>query len=358
MTILVTGGAGFIGSNFVLGWIRDHDEPIVIVDKLTYAGNLSSLKPVTDSTQLEFIRADICDAPEIRSVLAEHKPRAIVHLAAETHVDRSIQDPAPFVQTNVTGTFNLLEQTKQYWSEMSAETQRTFRFLHLSTDEVYGSLTPADSPFTEQSPHAPNNPYAASKAASDHLVRAYFRTYGLPTLTARCANNYGPFQFPEKLVPLTILHCMNGERLPVYGDGLNIRDWLYVGDTCAAIRLILEGGHPGETYNIGARNEATNFTVVSALCAIMDELLPDSRHVPHKELISYVMDRPGHDSRYAVDARKLEQQLDWTPTESFATGIRKTVSWYLQNQDWVQSVTNGTYREWLAGNYGSRAPVE
>lgn len=355
MTILVTGGAGFIGSNFVLDWIGDCDEPIVTVDNLTYAGNLSSLESILDYPRFEFVRADIRDVRKIRLVLGQHRPRAIVHAAAETHVDRSILDPARFVETNVTGTMNLLEQTRLYWSELSAGAQSKFRFLHLSTDEVYGSLAPSDPPSTEQSPYAPNSPYSASKAASDHLVRAYFRTYGLPTLTAHCTNNYGPRQFPEKLVPLTILNCMNGDRLPVYGDGLHTRDWLYVGDTCKAIHRLLEGGRPGENYNIGGRNELRNIEVVSRVCAIMDELHPSSPQVPHKGLVSHVADRPGHDRRYAIDTGKLERELDWTPGEPFSTGIRKTVAWYLENQEWVQRVTSGTYREWLAVNYANRA---
>jgi len=357
MTILVTGGAGFIGSNFVLDRLREHDEPIVIVDKLTYAGNISSLEPVLDCAQLTFVQADICDTQKIRSVLGAHKPRAIVHLAAETHVDRSIKNPASFVQTNVTGSFSLLDETRRYWSEINTSEQAAFRFLHVSTDEVYGSLAPADHPVTEQSPYAPNSPYAASKAASDHLVRAYFRTYGLPTLTANCTNNYGPRQFPEKLVPLSILHCINGHPLPVYGDGLQIRDWLYVGDTCSAIDRILEGGRPGERYNVGGCSEMTNIELVTSLCTMMDELRPDAPQVPHKELISHVADRPGHDRRYAVDTSKLEQDLDWTPGETFATGLRRTAEWYLQNPDWIQSVTSGTYREWIAVNYANRAIV-
>lgn len=350
--ILVTGGAGFIGSNFVLGWLAGNDEPVVNLDKLTYAGNLKNLDAVRQDARHIFVRGDICDAALVGSLLERHRPRAIVHFAAESHVDRSIHGPGEFVTTNVTGTFVLLEAARAYYSGLREEEKKSFRILHVSTDEVYGSLEPDDAPFTETTAYAPNSPYSASKAASDHLVRAYRHTYGLPTLTTNCSNNYGPFQFPEKLIPLMIANALAAKPLPVYGDGRNVRDWLYVGDHCCAVQRILQDGRPGETYNIGGWNEMTNLDVVHTLCDILDELVP--KRGSYRDQITFVTDRPGHDRRYAIDARKIERELGWKPAETFATGIRKTVQWYLDHQDWVAHVQSGTYREWVDRNYARR----
>ena len=354
MTILVTGGAGFIGANFVLEWLNDSPERVVVLDKLTYAGNMHSLEPVLDDGNFEFVHGDICDGDAVRSALETYSPRAILHFAAESHVDRSIHGPAQFVQTNVVGTQTLLEESRLLWQVMGEAAGKQFRFLHVSTDEVYGSLGPDDAAFSESTPYAPNSPYAASKAASDHLVRAYFHTYGLPVITSNCSNNYGPYQFPEKLIPLMINNCLRGEPLPVYGDGLNVRDWLYVGDHCKALRTILEHGKTGETYNVGGRNEVRNIDVVKTLCEIVDELRPRPDVAASETLITYVDDRPGHDRRYAIDASKIESELGWSPSESFATGLRKTVEWYLQNAGWIETVTSGTYRDWIDTNYGNR----
>lgn len=351
--ILVTGGAGFIGSNFVLDWLRDTSEPVVNLDKLTYAGNLENLASIARDGRHHFVHGDICDRTLIDRLLAEHRPRAIVHFAAESHVDRSIHGPGEFIRTNIEGTFTLLEAVRAYWSALPAADRDAFRFLHVSTDEVYGSLGPQDPPFAETHPYQPNSPYSASKAASDHLVRAYHHTYGLPTLTTNCSNNYGSYQFPEKLIPLVIANALAGKPLPIYGDGMNVRDWLYVGDHCAAIRVVLERGRPGETYNIGGWNEMPNLTIVRTICALLDSLRPDPAG-PRERLITYVKDRPGHDRRYAIDATKLERELGWRPAETFDTGIRKTVQWYLDHQDWVADVQSGAYREWMDKNYGGR----
>ena len=350
--ILVTGGAGFIGSNFVLQWLAAESDPVVNVDKLTYAGNVANLAAVKNEPRHHFVRADIGDGAAMGRLLAEHRPRAVINFAAESHVDRSIHAPAEFVQTNVVGTLTLLEETRKYWSALPERERGAFRFLHVSSDEVYGSLGPDDAPYTESTPYAPNSPYAASKAASDHLVRAYHHTYGLPTLTTNCSNNYGPCQFPEKLIPLMILNAVQGKPLPVYGNGKNVRDWLYVDDHCAAVRLVLAKGRVGETYNLGGRSEKTNLEVVSGLCAVLDEVRPD--HAPHAALIAFVTDRPGHDWRYAMDTRKVESELGWTPREKFATGLRRTVGWYLDNMEWVRGVTSGDYRKWCDLNYGER----
>lgn len=350
--ILVTGGAGFIGSNFVLDWLAQNDEAIVNLDKLTYAGNLKNLLSVQQDARHIFVKGDICDTPLVASLLDTHKPRAIVHFAAESHVDRSILGPGEFIRTNVNGTFSLLEAARSYWANLSKDTQASFRFLHVSTDEVYGSLGPDDAPFTETTAYAPNSPYSASKASSDHLVRAYYHTYGLPTLTTNCSNNYGPYHFPEKLIPLMIANALAGKPLPIYGDGKNVRDWLYVGDHCAAIRCVLQSGRPGETYNIGGWNEKTNLEVVHTLCEILDSLVPKSGS--YRDQITYVTDRPGHDRRYAIDARKIERELGWKPAETFDSGIRKTVRWFLDHQDWVRDVQSGDYLKWVEQNYGSR----
>ncbi|MBZ5572646.1 MAG: dTDP-glucose 4,6-dehydratase [Acidobacteriia bacterium] len=349
--ILVTGGAGFIGSNFILQWLTREADSVVNLDKLTYAGNLSNLEKVSSDPRYSFIHGDICDRKLVSALLQRHRPRAIVHFAAESHVDRSIHGPDDFVRTNVNGTFALLEEARAYVAEMAPSEKTTFRFLHVSTDEVYGSLGPQAPSFSEISPHAPNSPYAASKAASDHLVRAYHHTYGLPTVTTNCSNNYGPYQFPEKLIPLTILHALQGKPIPVYGDGQNVRDWLYVEDHCDAIRTVLAQGKVGETYNIGGRNEKPNLEIVQTISAILDELRPKDPVVPHSKLITFVQDRPGHDRRYAMDARKIEGELGWRPRETFETGIRKTVEWYLAHQAWIQEVTSGTYRQWMAKQY-------
>ena len=351
--ILITGGAGFIGANFVLDWLRGSDEPVVNVNKLTYAGNLKTLASLEGDARHTFVRADICDRASMDELLTRHAPRAIVHFAAESHVDRSIHGPADFVQTNVFGTFTLLEAARAYWNRLEGAARANFRFHHVSTDEVYGSLGPDDAPFTETTPYAPNSPYSASKAGSDHLVRAYFHTYGLPVLTTNCSNNYGPYHFPEKLIPLMIANALAGKPLPVYGDGLNVRDWLYVGDHCAAIRRVLEAGTVGEVYNVGGWNEKNNLEVVHTLCDLLDTLKPRA-HGSYREQITFVRDRPGHDRRYAIDARKLERELNWKPAETFETGLRKTVEWYLENQEWVADVMSGAYRDWVDVNYGSR----
>jgi dTDP-glucose 4,6-dehydratase len=353
--ILVTGGAGFIGSNFLLDWIATEGTPLVNLDRLTYAGNLANLASLEGDSRHAFVRGDICDRPLLARLLAEHRPRAIVHFAAESHVDRSIHGPADFVQTNVVGTFSLLEEARAYWGALPAAQQEPFRFLHVSTDEVYGSLGANDPPFTEATPYAPNSPYAASKAAADHLVRAYHHTYGLPTLTTNCSNNYGPYQFPEKLVPLTILNALQGRPLPIYGDGLNVRDWLHVGDHCEAVRLVLREGHPGETYNIGGYSERTNLEVVDAICSILDNLRPNALITHHSSLITHVRDRPGHDRRYAMNADKLLRELGWKPRHTLDEGLRETVEWYLHHADWVAGVASGAHRDWLDLNYGRRA---
>ena len=350
--ILITGGAGFIGSNFVLNWLAEHDEPVVNLDILTYAGNLQSLVSLENNDNHIFVQGDIGDRELVRSLLNEHKPRAILNFAAESHVDRSIHSPENFILTNVNGTFHLIDEVKNYWSELSSDEKAAFRFLHVSTDEVYGSLEKNDPAFSETTAYSPNSPYSASKAASDHLVRAYHHTYGLPTLTTNCSNNYGPLQFPEKLIPLVLLNALEGKPLPIYGDGQNIRDWLYVGDHCSAIRAVLDKGRIGEVYNIGGNSEKTNLDVVHTICSILDELKPADQ--PYSELITYVTDRPGHDRRYAIDARKIESELGWKPAENFETGISKTVNWYLTSNDWVNNVTSGAYKNWISKNYSTR----
>jgi dTDP-glucose 4,6-dehydratase len=353
MSICITGGAGFIGSNFVLDWLEHHDEPIINVDKLTYAGNLKSLAGAQNDTRYRFIQADICDSAIMSGVFEEHKPRAVVHCAAETHVDRSITGPQRFIDTNIIGTFQLLEAIRGYFDTSPVSGRASFRFLHISTDEVYGSLGKEDVPFKETTPYAPNSPYSASKAASDHLVRAYHHTYGLPVLTTNCSNNYGPYQFPEKLIPLVIYRAVTNKPLPLYGDGQQVRDWLFVRDHCSAIRRVLEGGRVGETYNIGGRSEKTNLDVVRTVCSILDEFQPRSDGKSYTEQITFVADRPGHDRRYAVDATKLEQELQWKPAETFETGIRKTVRWYLDHERWVQGITSGAYRDWIERQYAA-----
>lgn len=352
MTILVTGGAGFIGSNFVLDWLRSSDEPVVNLDALTYAGNLENLSSLKDDARHVFVQGDICDRALVDQLLASHRPRAVVHFAAESHVDRSIHGPGAFMRTNVEGTFTLLEAARAYWGTLEGEAKEGFRFHHVSTDEVYGSLKPQDPPFAETHPYEPNSPYSASKAASDHLVRAWHHTYGLPVVTTNCSNNYGPYHFPEKLIPLMIVNALAGKPLPVYGDGQQIRDWLYVTDHCSGIRAVLAGGRVGETYNIGGWNEKANIDIVRTVCALLDELRPDAAG-PYSRLITYVKDRPGHDRRYAIDARKIERELGWRPAETFETGIRKTVQWYLSNEGWVARVLSGAYREWVSKQYGS-----
>ena len=330
--LLVTGGAGFIGSNFVLSTIAETDEPIVNLDKLTYAGNLANLEALRGEARHVFVKGDVCDRALVRRLLAEHRPRAVVHLAAESHVDRSIEGPAPFVETNVTGTFALLEEARAYWSGLAGPERGAFRFVHVSTDEVYGSLGPDDPAFSETTPYAPNSPYSASKAGSDHLARAYWHTYGLPTLITNCSNNYGPHQFPEKLIPLMIHHALAGKALPVYGDGQNVRDWLYVLDHCTALRAVLEGGRPGEVYNVGGSAEMKNIDLVKLLCALLDDAQPRTGG-SYAALISFVKDRPGHDRRYAIDSRKIQRELGWRPAETFASGLRKTVRWYLEQRE-------------------------
>jgi dTDP-glucose 4,6-dehydratase len=346
--LLVTGGAGFIGSNFILDWCAAGDEPIVNLDKLTYAGNLGNLVALKNDPRHVFVRGDIGDSALVESLLAQHRPRAVINFAAESHVDRSIHGPTEFIATNVVGTLGLLDAVRGYWGDLSEPERERFRFLHVSTDEVYGSLGPADPPFTEASPYAPNSPYAASKAASDHLLRAYRHTYGLPTLTTNCSNNYGPRQFPEKLIPLMIHHALAGKPLPVYGDGQNVRDWLYVGDHCLAIRSVLEKGRPGETYNIGGNAETTNLEVVRTLCRILGEARPGRDYAKQ---ISFVKDRPGHDRRYAIDASKIRREIGWEPRESFASGLKRTVRWYLDNEAWLASVTSKEYQKWISLQY-------
>ncbi|RZA36743.1 MAG: dTDP-glucose 4,6-dehydratase [Lysobacteraceae bacterium] len=355
MTILVTGGAGFIGSNFVIDWLAHHDEPVVNLDKLTYAGNLDNLTSLAGDARHHFVRGDIGDAPLVARLLAEYKVRAVLNFAAESHVDRSIEGPAAFIQTNIVGTFSLLEAVRTYWSGLDDNARAAFRFLHVSTDEVYGSLSSEAPAFDEQHRYEPNSPYSASKAASDHLVRAYHHTYGLPVLTTNCSNNYGPYHFPEKLIPLVIHNALAGKPLPIYGDGQQIRDWLYVLDHCSAIRRVLAAGRLGETYNVGGCNEKANIDVVRTLCAILDALRPRADGQSYSSQMRFVKDRPGHDRRYAIDAGKLERELGWRPLETFETGIRKTVEWYLANQEWVENVTSGHYRDWVERQY---APVQ
>ena len=351
--ILVTGGAGFIGSNFVHGWLATEPSAIVNLDKLTYAGNLANLASLTGSPRHVFALGDICDRKLIGDLLAHHRPRAVVHFAAESHVDRSVLGPGEFIQTNVVGTFSLLEEVRSYWMSLGEPERSAFRFLHVSTDEVYGSLGPDDPAFSETTPYAPNSPYSASKAGSDHLVRAYYHTYGLPTLITNCSNNYGPCQFPEKLIPLMILNAIERKPLPIYGDGQNVRDWLFVGDHCAAIQLVLARGTKGEVYNIGGLSEQRNIDVVRSICALLDELRPTSQG-RYESLISFVKDRPGHDRRYAIDTAKIQGELGWAPRETFRTGLRRTVEWYLANREWVKGVATGEYRRWVETNYTNR----
>jgi dTDP-glucose 4,6-dehydratase len=355
MTILVTGGAGFIGGNFVLDWLAGSDEVVVNLDKLTYAGNLQTLASVQGDPRHVFVQGDIGDRDLVESLLAEHQPRAVINFAAESHVDRSIHGPGDFIQTNIVGTFNLLESVRGYWSALPQGKKDAFRFLHVSTDEVYGSLSPTAPAFPETHRYEPNSPYSASKAASDHLVRAWHHTYGLPVLTTNCSNNYGPFHFPEKLIPLMIVNALAGKPLPVYGDGMQIRDWLYVKDHCSAIRRVLEAGQLGETYNVGGWNEKPNIEIVNNVCALLDELRPRADGKRYAEQITYVTDRAGHDRRYAIDARKLEAELGWKPAETFETGIRKTVQWYLDNPEWVANVQSGAYKDWVAKQYAGGA---
>lgn len=350
--ILVTGCAGFIGSNFVHTWLTKHDEPVINLDKLTYAGNLDNLSSLAKDPRHIFVQGDIGDRAVVDSLLAQHKPRAVLNFAAESHVDRSIHGPGDFIQTNVVGTFNLLESVRAYWSARPAAEQTAFRFLHVSTDEVYGTLAPQDPPFAETNPFEPNSPYAASKASSDHLVRAWHHTYGLPVLTTNCSNNYGPFHFPEKLIPLVILNALAGKPLPIYGDGQQVRDWLFVTDHCHAIARVLEAGRIGETYNVGGWNEKANIDVVNTICARLDQLRPRADGKPYAEQITFVKDRLGHDRRYAIDARKIERELGWRPKETFESGIEKTVQWYLDHPEWVQGVTSGEYRKWIGKQYG------
>ena len=352
--ILVTGGAGFIGSNFVLDWLANSGGPVINLDKLTYAGNPANLASVATSPAYTFVQGDICDAKAVAQLLKEHRPRAVIHFAAESHVDRSILGPEAFLRTNIDGTFTLLQAARSYYDSLVGEERERFRFLHVSTDEVYGTLSPDDPAFHEETPYAPNSPYAASKAASDHLVRAWVHTYKLPAIMTNCSNNYGPYQFPEKLIPLMIANALQGKALPVYGDGQQVRDWLFVLDHCRAIRTVLEQGRIGETYNVGGGNQRSNLEVVTTVCALLDELVPESKFKPHFQLVKYVQDRPGHDRRYAIDARKLEGELKWQAEESFETGLRKTVEWYLANAAWVADVTSGAYQQWMTQNYDSR----
>lgn len=351
MTILVTGGAGFIGANFVLDWLAASDEPVVNLDKLTYAGNPETLASLQGDQRHIFVQGDIGDAALVSRLLADHKPRAVVNFAAESHVDRSIHGPGDFIETNIMGTFRLLESVRGYWMGLADASKADFRFLHVSTDEVYGSLAKDDPAFAETNRYEPNSPYSASKAASDHLVRAWHHTYGLPVLTTNCSNNYGPYHFPEKLIPLMIVNALAGKALPVYGDGMQVRDWLYVKDHCSAIRTVLAGGRLGETYNVGGWNEKPNIEIVNTVCKLLDELRPKADGSSYSSQITYVTDRPGHDRRYAIDARKLEKELGWKPAETFDTGIRKTVAWYLANPDWVAHVQSGAYREWVSKQY-------
>ncbi len=356
--ILVTGGAGFIGSNFVLEWLGAAKGPVVNLDKLTYAGNPENLASVESNPVYTFAHGDICDPALVARLLEEHRPRAVVHFAAESHVDRSIHGPEAFLRTNIDGTFTLLQAARSYYGSLEGKEKERFRFLHVSTDEVYGTLAPDDPAFHEETPYAPNSPYAASKASSDHLVRAWVHTYKLPALITNCSNNYGPYQFPEKLIPLMIANALKGKALPVYGDGQQVRDWLYVADHCRALMTVLENGRVGETYNVGGGNQRSNLEVVTTLCALLDELVPQSKFKPHSQLITYVADRPGHDRRYAIDARKLEGELGWRALESFETGLRKTVEWYLANAAWVEHVTSGSYQHWMKQNYSERSTVQ
>lgn len=355
MTILVTGGAGFIGSNFVLDWLAQSDEPVINLDKLTYAGNLENLASLEGDARHLFVQGDIGDSALVTRLLAEHQPRAVLNFAAESHVDRSIHGPEDFIETNIVGTFRMLETIRAYWKALEPKANQAFRFLHVSTDEVYGSLDKEEPAFTEKHQYEPNSPYSASKAASDHLVRAYHHTYGLPVLTTNCSNNYGPYHFPEKLIPLMIVNALADKPLPVYGDGQQIRDWLYVKDHCSAIRRVLEAGTVGETYNVGGWNEKPNLEIVRTICALLDELQPRADGQPYQQQIAYVADRPGHDRRYAIDATKLATELGWKPAETFETGIRKTVQWYLDNQAWVNNVLSGDYRQWMETNYRGRS---
>jgi dTDP-glucose 4,6-dehydratase len=350
--ILVTGGAGFIGSNFVLDWLAQSDEPVVNLDKLTYAGNLENLASLQGDARHVFVQGDLGDRALVDALLSQHRPRAVLHFAAESHVDRSIHGPEDFIQTNIVGTFRLLEAVRAFWGTLPDAEKSAFRFLHVSTDEVYGTLSKDDPPFAETNPYEPNSPYSASKAASDHLVRAWHHTYGLPVLTTNCSNNYGPYHFPEKLIPLMIVNALAGKPLPVYGDGLQVRDWLYVKDHCSAIRRVLEAGQLGETYNVGGWNEKPNIEIVHTVCALLDELRPKADGSSYTTQITHVQDRPGHDRRYAIDARKIERELGWKPAETFETGIHKTVQWYLVHPEWVQNVQSGSYRDWVNQQYG------
>ena len=349
--ILITGGAGFVGGNFVLDWLAQHDEPVVNLDKLTYAGNLETLSSLQGNTRHIFVQGDIGERALVDRLMAEYQPRAVINFAAESHVDRSIHGPEDFIQTNIVGTFHLLESVRAYYAGLTDTGKKAFRFLHVSTDEVYGSLAPEEPAFTEKHPYEPNSPYSASKAASDHLVRAYHHTYGLPVVTTHCSNNYGPYHFPEKLIPLVIVNALAGKSLPVYGDGMQVRDWLYVKDHCSAIRRVLEAGKTGETYNVGGWNEKPNIEIVQIICRLLDQLRPRADGKSYAAQITYVKDRPGHDRRYAIDARKLERELGWKPAETFETGIQKTVQWYLDNQPWVQNVQSGAYRAWVSKQY-------
>ncbi|MVW73306.1 MULTISPECIES: dTDP-glucose 4,6-dehydratase [unclassified Bordetella] len=353
MTILVTGGAGFIGGNFVLDWLRQSDEPVINLDKLTYAGNLETLDALQGDARHRFVRGDIADGGCIQSLLTAYRPRAVINFAAESHVDRSIDGPAPFIQTNILGVFSLLEAARAYYDTLSGEERQRFRVLHVSTDEVYGSLAPTDHPFTEAHPYQPNSPYSASKAASDHLVRAWCHTYGLPVLTTNCSNNYGPYQFPEKLIPLIILNALAGKALPVYGDGQQVRDWLYVKDHCQALATVLRAGRVGETYNIGGNSERANLDVVHTICALLDEMRPRADGQPYAQQIAHVTDRPGHDRRYAIDASKITRELGWSPSETFESGLRSTVAWYLDHSQWTERVLSGAYRELASAQTGS-----
>jgi dTDP-glucose 4,6-dehydratase len=353
MAILVTGGAGFIGANFVLDWLAHCDESVINLDKLTYAGNLETLASLNNDTRHRFVKGDIADSTLVAELLEKYRPRAIVNFAAESHVDRSIHGPGEFIQTNIVGTFHLLEEVRSWFRTLPSEAAQAFRFLHVSTDEVYGSLDPDAPAFTEKHRYEPNSPYSASKAASDHLVRAYYHTYGIPVLTTNCSNNYGPYHFPEKLIPLMIVNALAGKPLPVYGDGMQVRDWLYVKDHCNAIRCVLGAGRVGETYNVGGWNEKPNIEIVQTICKLLDELRPRVDGQSYQTQITYVTDRPGHDKRYAIDARKLEQELGWKPAETFDSGIRKTVKWYLENLEWVHNVQSGAYREWIATQYAN-----
>ncbi len=356
MTILITGGAGFIGANFVLDWLAQSGEAVINLDKLTYAGNLETLVGLKGDARHTLVQCDIADGALVASLLAAHRPRAVVNFAAESHVDRSIHGPEDFIQTNVVGTFRLLEAVRAYWAELPADAKADFRFLHVSTDEVYGSLAKDAPAFTEDHRYEPNSPYSASKAASDHLVRAWHHTYGLPVLTTNCSNNYGPYHFPEKLIPLMIVNALAGKALPVYGDGLQVRDWLYVKDHCSAIRRVLEAGRPGEVYNVGGWNEKPNIEIVKTVCALLDEMRPKADGQPYSTQITYVKDRPGHDRRYAIDASKIQRELGWKPAETFETGIRKTIAWYLANPDWVAHVQSGAYRQWVDKQYAGTVP--